>query len=117
MMHRPIRTLKLTCWLGIFLLVRCLSYSQTHPSPAPATNHSYRLEITVTDENGVAVPSALVQLNSSPQAIPLRCQTDFAGRCEFANLPPQSFQLRIEKQGFYATVLADLQPQNTPIST
>jgi len=113
MMHLPIRTIRLTCWLGVVLLFRCLSDSQTSPSPAPAINHFYKLEITVTDENGVAVPSAFVELNSSPSAVSLRCQTDFAGRCDFANLPPQSFQLRIEKQGFYTTLLPELQPQNT----
>lgn len=113
MMPHPSWTLRLTCCLGIFLLVRCFSYSQTHPLPTAATNQSYKLEITVTDENGVAVPSAIVQLSSSPQAIPLRCQTDFAGRCGFTNLPPQTCQLRIEKQGFYSTVLPELQPQNT----
>jgi hypothetical protein len=94
-------------------LLRGLSYSQTHVSPASAKNPVYRLEITVTDENGVAVPSAIVQLSSPQLPIAERCQTDFAGRCTFGSLSPQSYQLRIEKQGFYATVLPDLQPQNT----
>ena len=94
-------------------MVCVFSYSQTHPSTASARNPGYRLEITVTDENGVAVPAAVVQISSLQQPVPVRCQTDFAGHCAFNNLSPQSYQLRIEKQGFYATVLPDLQPQNT----
>lgn len=64
--------------------------------------------ITVNDENGVAVRSALVLLQVSPQATALRGETDFAGRCEFSNLAPGSYQLRIEKQGFYALVLPNV---------
>jgi hypothetical protein len=104
-----------SCWLlrlATLLLVAGSSLAQTHSSQPPLSNPSYRLEITVTDENGVAVPTALVQLRSSQQTTPLRCETDFAGRCSFINLTPQSYQLRIEKPGFYATVLPDLQPQN-----
>jgi Carboxypeptidase regulatory-like domain len=70
--------------------------------------------ITVTDENGVAVPSARVFLQSPPLPA-LRCQTDFTGRCQFPSLPAGLYQLRVEKEGFYAL----LQPsvQLTPGST
>ena len=57
--------------------------------------------MTVTDENGVVVPYAWVFLQSSPTAAPLRCETDFAGHCEFRNLVPGLWQLRVEKPGFY----------------
>ncbi len=59
--------------------------------------------ITVTDENGVAVSSARVFLQSSPLPA-VRCQTDFTGRCQFPALPAGQYQLRIEKEGFYALV-------------
>jgi hypothetical protein len=115
MMRESRRILKSACCLVTLLLAACAAgYAQTHASPASAKNSASRLEITVTDENGVAVPGALVQLKSSPQAAPLRCETDFAGRCFFLNLTSQSFQLSVEKQGFYATTLPDLQPQNAP---
>ena len=105
------RILGLAWCLGIFLLIGRNSPAQTHPSPATGKNPPYELEITVTDENGVAVPSALVQLRSSPQASPLRYETDFAGRCSFTNLTAGTYELRIDKQGFYATVLPDVHPQ------
>ncbi len=57
--------------------------------------------ISVTDENGVAVASARVFLQSPPLPA-VRCQTDFSGRCQFPALPPGQYQLRVEKEGFYA---------------
>jgi hypothetical protein len=57
--------------------------------------------ITVLDENGVAVPSARVSL-ASPGHAPARCETDFTGRCHFATLADGQYQLRVEKEGFYA---------------
>jgi len=57
--------------------------------------------ITAVDENGVAVPSAWISLEAPPQ-LPIRCQTDHTGRCQFPNLAPGPYQLRVEKEGFYA---------------
>jgi hypothetical protein len=57
--------------------------------------------IAVVDENGVAVPSArvTVQGESTP---PFRCATDQIGRCQFPNLAAGQYQVRVEKEGFYA---------------
>jgi hypothetical protein len=63
---------------------------------------SERLGVTVTDENGVAVGSARVQLQALPAALPARCVTDIAGYCELSKLAPGSYELRVEKSGFYA---------------
>jgi hypothetical protein len=56
----------------------CLAYpgmAQTQPGQADA----HKLDITVVDENGVAVRSALVLLTAASQtASPRRCETDFA---------------------------------------
>src|ERR1700751_5193233 len=57
--------------------------------------------IIVVDENGVAVPSARVSLEA-PQQPAIRCQTDYTGRCQFPSLAPGRYQLRVEKEGFYA---------------
>ncbi|MGO9088322.1 MAG: TonB-dependent receptor domain-containing protein [Candidatus Sulfotelmatobacter sp.] len=64
--------------------------------------------VAVTDENGVAVASARVLLESPPLPA-VRCQTDFAGRCQFPSLPAGSYRLRVEKEGFYATVEPSVQ--------
>lgn len=72
-------------------------------APSPVREADLRkLTITVTDENGVAVGSARLQLQGP--AIQLRCETDFAGRCEFSSLTAGIFELHVEKAGFYALV-------------
>ena len=64
--------------------------------------------IAVTDENGVAVSSARVLLESA--ALPgARCRTDLTGRCQFPLLPAGQYQLRVEKEGFYALVQPGVQ--------
>ena len=77
--------------------------SPDHPAAAQ------KLTVTVTDENGVAVASARVQLQAPPPALPLRCQTDFTGHCEFTSLSSATCELRVEKTGFYALVQPDMQ--------
>ncbi|HET6181890.1 MAG TPA: carboxypeptidase regulatory-like domain-containing protein [Candidatus Sulfotelmatobacter sp.] len=73
--------------------------------------------VIVTDENGVAVPSARVFLRflSQPPISSGFCQTDFAGRCQFPSFPEGAYELRVEKEGFYALVQPSV--QITPSST
>jgi len=91
------------CLAGCIFLVH-FSLAQTSTKP-PGSNPSQKILVTVTDENEVAVPSAFVYLQASPQGVALRCVTDFAGRCEFSNLSAATYQLRVEKQGFYSAML------------
>jgi Carboxypeptidase regulatory-like domain len=79
-----------------------------HASSEPG-NAGPKLAVTVTDENGVAVASARVQLQGPPPALILRCETDFAGHCEFANPSSGMYELRVEKTGFYTAVQHDVQ--------
>ena len=64
--------------------------------------------IVVSDENGVAVAAARVYLESPPLPAQ-RCQTDYTGRCQFPSFPAGPYQLRVEKEGFYATVELSVQ--------
>ena len=57
--------------------------------------------IIVSDENGIAVASARVTLQSPPQP-PVHCLTYLTGRCQFPTLAAGQYQLRVEKEGFYA---------------
>jgi hypothetical protein len=77
-------------WLTLVLI--CSAAAQSAPAPT----------ISVIDENGAPVPSARVALQS-PSVPAVRCQTDFAGRCQFPALPNGSYQITVEKEGFYAT--------------
>lgn len=72
-------------------------------------NTAQKLTVTVTDENGVAVPSARVQLQAPPPALALRCGTDFAGHCEFTGLSSGTYELRVEKTGYYVVVQPEVQ--------
>ncbi|MGA2457657.1 MAG: carboxypeptidase regulatory-like domain-containing protein [Terriglobales bacterium] len=106
------------CWVGCIFLIHLspahlslaqlalaqTSLGQTATKP-PGSKASQNVVVTVTDENDVAVPSAFVYLQASPQGVALRCVTDFAGRCEFSNLSAATYQLRVEKQGFYSAML------------
>jgi hypothetical protein len=88
----------------LLLTLALLSAAAAQSPPIPT--------ITVIDENGVAVPSARVQLESPPQP-PQHCQTDFTGRCQFPQLAAGQYQLRVEKEGFYALLEPTVQLTQT----
>jgi Carboxypeptidase regulatory-like domain/TonB dependent receptor len=89
------------------------SSAQTSPSPSQRISPPHaglpKLTVTVTDENGVAVASARVELQGPAPTMPLRCETDFAGRCEFTGLSSGNYELRVEKTNFYAALQPDVQ--------
>ena len=105
-------SLWVSVWAGAFALPAA---AQTAPAPRPtdhaAKDHAagQKLTITVTDENGVAIGSARIVLEPPPPALPLRGGTDFAGRCEFTNLAPGTYALRVEKAGYYAGIQSSVQ--------
>ena len=103
---RRLRTSAICLAVCIFLGHASLAQTSTK---APGSTPSQNILIKVTDENDVAIPSALVFLQASPQAVALRCDTDFAGHCEFSNLSAATYQLRVEKQGFYSVTLPAIQ--------
>ena len=76
----------------------CAASAQTAPVPT----------IVVVDENGVAVPAARVSLEVSPSGS-FKCETDHSGRCQFPNLAPGEFHIRVEKEGYYALDQAQVQ--------
>ncbi len=75
------------------------------PKHAGFRIHHQRLYITVTDDNGKAVPSAAVLLYSPAARAVLRAETDFAGRCHFPALVVGTYQLSVQKEGYYETNL------------
>ncbi len=99
---------KLVFRFGTLMLLAGPCLAQLQPPSG-----SYKLEITVTDETGVAVSSARVLLSTASQTNPMHCETDFAGHCTFIGLAEGTFQLRVEKQGFYKAVPVSVQPEAT----
>jgi hypothetical protein len=112
-MPRPDRLRTSAFCLAVCIFLVHVSLAQTSTKP-PGSTPSQNILVTVTDENDVAVPSALVFLQASPQAVALRCVTDFAGHCEFSNLSAATYQLRVEKQGFYSVMLPAIQTGAAP---
>ena len=99
---------KLVFRFGALMLLAGSCLAQTQPPSA-----SYKLDITVTDETGVAVTSARVLLSTASQTNLMHCETDFAGHCTFIGLTKGTFQLRVEKQGFYKSVPVSVLPEVT----
>ena len=56
--------------------------------------------LTVVDENGLPVSDAQVTV-SEPGRPVLQLQTDYAGRCAYSLHQDASYQIRVEKVGFY----------------
>src|SRR5262252_1212841 len=83
-----------TCYLalGVFLLSTPL-YAQTTVAGA-------RLNGTVTDPTGAAVPDAKVTVHNTETGLIRETQTTDAGLYDFPNLPVGSYELTIEKAGF-----------------
>ncbi len=79
-----------------FLICAALAVPAQQPVPSATPN---KLAVSVVDENGVAVTAAHVLLTARRSA--LRCESDFAGRCEFNSLQPGTYKLHVEKVGFY----------------
>ena len=100
-MRGRIATLRVALLLALTMAIALSVQAQTAPSRDPQHQAGQKLIVTVTDENGVAVGLARVQLQPPPPALPLRCETNFAGRCEFSALPSATLDLRVEKNGYY----------------
>jgi len=69
-----------------------------------------QIELTVNDENGVAVPEAQVVLSESGLASQ-RLTTNYAGRCQYSLHSNAPYEIDVEKQGFYRTQVSQVDPQ------
>lgn len=65
--------------------------------------------LRIIDENGIAVPDALVTIRQGQNQGQLR--TDYLGRCRVALQPGESYSIRVEKPGHYVFSLNDLDPE------
>ena len=63
--------------------------------------------VTVSDENGLAVSGAQLTLSQAGRR-DIELQTDYAGRCSYSLHRNASYQLRVEKPGFYQVLKSDV---------
>ena len=90
---------EISAWL---LLSGCLEIA----AGQTAATH---VALSVTDENGAAVPGATVVIQE-PGRADLRLATDYAGHSAYDPQGGQQYRLRVEKPGFYETVVNDADP-------
>ena len=114
MMGKRSATVKWILLFALASLARLPSLSQLSSAQPESKYNDRKLTVIVTDENGIAVSAARVQLQPSPPAIALHCETDFDGHCEFPALPPGSYELRVEKITYYAISQSNVRPEVTP---
>lgn len=94
--------LLLAAWCAAPLSAQTTSEPAARQTSRDRGSGQPKLVVTVSDQNGVAVAAARVQLQPPPPGLPLHCATDFAGRCEFSSLGAGTYDLRVEKTGYYA---------------
>lgn len=63
--------------------------------------------LTVSDENGLAISGAQVTLSEAGRR-DMELQTDYAGHCSYSLHRNTSYQLRVEKPGFYQVLKPDM---------
>lgn len=82
-----------------------------HPAPVPENKpHKHSpITFTVVDEDGAAVPSALLRITYGQTEFSLRAETDFAGKVRLAKLVPGTYSVVAEKQGYYQVQVSDFQ--------
>jgi hypothetical protein len=73
-----------------------------------------QIELTVLDENGIAVAGAQVIL-SEPGFAPQRLTTDYAGRCQYRIQGKLPYDIDVEKAGYYRTQTAQVDPQQAAV--
>ena len=76
--------------------------------PCASAQSLQRITITVTDENGVGVADALVQLTPSDASPQLQCRTGPTGACTLSVSAATHYKARVEKENFYAAEVGDL---------
>jgi len=109
-MSRGITDSVLPLFLTVVLAPWLAAQTPHIPDPPKATT----LTVVVNDENGVPVAGARVQLQSAQLPNALRCETDFAGHCQFTALPSGAYEVHVEKSNFYASVLPNIQLAAVP---
>jgi hypothetical protein len=83
--------------IGLFLVCSAANVrGQTLAFHAPVA-------LTVVDENGLPVSEANVTVSEQGRSA-LQLQTDYAGRCSYSLHRDASYQIRVEKPGFYETL-------------
>lgn len=96
--------------IALALCAFCEAPGQVSRASGPrATGHTTAITLTVVDQNGVVVSGAHV-LVQEPGQPPLRLITDYAGQCSWMPRQTSSYDLVIQRGGYYETTAKDVDP-------
>ncbi len=107
---------------GFALFVVCACAAVRAQSGIPSSHfvdpsgHAKVISLTVVDQNGVTIVAAQVVIEESGQP-PFRVATDYDGRCSWSLRQTEPYTIRVQKPGFYQTVMpeTDLAERNLRI--
>ena len=91
----------------VFLLCALLAGAQPKAALAP-------IQITVVDENGLAVSGAQVTI-AEPELAPLHLFTDYAGHCTFTPRQNKPYAIRAAMPNFYQTQETNVDPESSSV--
>src|SRR6202165_831191 len=89
----------------LLMMILLLSSTAVHAQSAPPTG---RLEGTVTDSSGAAVPTADITVRNQNTGISATLQSGAEGEFTFLYLDPGTYDIAIQKAGFNKLVLKDI---------
>src|SRR5229473_1437756 len=89
----------------VLTMILILSSTAVHAQSASATG---RLEGTVTDSSGAAVPAADITVRNQNTGISATLQSGTEGEFTFLYLDPGTYEISIQKAGFNKLVLKDI---------
>lgn len=87
-----------------FLTVMFIVAAFTCASLAQAGGSSSEIKGKVVDQNGAALVGAAVTATDTDKGVSRVVNTDASGDYRFLNLPPGTYQLRVEQRGFSSAV-------------
>ena len=111
----------LILFLSVSIAVPCMAAEPARresSSQAAAQQNApkrFHLLLVVRDENGNPLPQARVTLYLNGVTLPIRGDTDAAGRIGFADLVTSPARALIEKVGFYALTVSEAQLEQAQI--
>ncbi len=87
-------------WPGVFALLFVLGLGVSNGTPARAQVNTVGLSGQVTDPQELAVPEATISMKNTATGITRRVITDLEGRYLLVSLPPGTYEMTVEADGF-----------------
>lgn len=94
--------------LSLMVAVPVLALNMFNPVAFGQASSSSDAAGTVTDSTGAAIPDATIHLINNATGAERTVKSSSSGEWSIPNIPPASYTLRVEKEGFKTSVIAAL---------